>query len=84
MKNEIFATKGKIFSVVFTKKNGEDRKMHCRLGVTKHLKGGISRNSNPNHIVVYDLDKKAYRTLNLATVKEFNFQGKVYTVKKRG
>ena len=30
----------KIFSVEFTKKDGTLRKMVCRLGVKKHLKGG--------------------------------------------
>ena len=30
----------KIFSVEFIKLNGEHRKMVCRLGVKKHLRGG--------------------------------------------
>ena len=31
---------GKIASVVFTKEDGSERKMTCRTGVKKHLKGG--------------------------------------------
>ncbi|NIU01634.1 MAG: hypothetical protein GWN01_12180 [Nitrosopumilaceae archaeon] len=36
----IEANKGKMFTVEFEKANGEKRKMNCRTGVKKHLKGG--------------------------------------------
>lgn len=39
--NEIRQLVGnKFFSAIFTKKNGDLRKILCRLGVKKHLKGG--------------------------------------------
>ena len=35
----IYKTNGKIFSAVFTKKDGEKRRMVCRQGVAKYVKG---------------------------------------------
>lgn len=71
----------KFFSVTFIKQNGELRKMQCRLGVRKHLKGGELKH-NPkelNHLIVYDVKKQAYRTINFDTIKELKFKGNVYT-----
>ena len=64
--------KGKIFTVTFVKKSGEVRKLNCRLGVTKHLKGGNKsfRDADFNYLTVFDLQKKAYRTVNLNTVQK--------------
>jgi len=77
MLDKIKSTKGKFFSLVFVKKNGELRKMKCRTGVKKHLKGG--KNLNPNigdsQAVVYDVEKLGYRTINLNTIVEFNYKG---------
>lgn len=74
----------KIFSVKFVKKDGTLRKMVARLGVTKALKGGSKSydDSDKNHLTVYDLKKKAYRTINLNTVKEIRFKGKSYESNK--
>lgn len=67
----------KFFTVTFTKKNGELRTMNCRLGVTKHLKGGKKSydDSKYNYVTVYDLSKKAYRTVNLDAVKSVKARG---------
>lgn len=65
---------GKFFSVTFEKKDGTLRKMVCRTGVKKHLKGGELKH-NPaelGHLVVFDVQKKEYRTINLNTVKEIS------------
>lgn len=73
----------KFFSVIFTKKNGEMRKMTARLGVKKHLKGGQMKH-NPdelNHLVVFDMAKKEYRTINIDTLIELKFKGKMITIK---
>ena len=65
---KILNSKGKIFTVTFTKKDGTTRVMNCRLGVTKHLKGGEST-LNPNqYITVYDMQNKGYRAINRATI----------------
>lgn len=68
--------KGKIFSVIFTKKNGELRKMVCRTGVTKHLKGGelaydpIEKGMLP----VFDMQKQEYRMINLRTIQSISLE----------
>lgn len=67
----------RIFSAEFVKKNGELRKIVCRLGVTKALKGGeLTYNpSEKNYLVVYDLQKKSYRTINFNTLTNIKFMG---------
>ena len=62
---------GKFFSVKFHKVDGSIRKMTCRAGVKKYLKGGdLSYRSEdkPNLKVVYDIKSKGYRTINLDKV----------------
>jgi len=69
----------KIFSAQFYKKNGELRNIHCRLGVTKHLKGGHKKydSDSLNYLTVFDLQKKQYRTINLSTLKQLKVKGEV-------
>jgi hypothetical protein len=77
IKNEIG---NKIFSVSFIKKDGTLREMVCRFGVTKHLKGG-EMNHDPKelgHLVVFDMQKEAYRTINFNTIKTIKFEGRLY------
>ena len=45
---------GKILTVVFVKKDGTERVLNGRLGVTKHLKGGVSKNGD-QYITIFDL-----------------------------
>lgn len=70
----IQSTNGKIFSVVFEKKDGEIREMNCRLGVTKHLKGGEQAYDPKDYdmITVFDVQKKGYRMVRLDTLKEIS------------
>ena len=73
IKERIKETNGKFFSVTFTKKDGTTREMNCRLGVTKHLKGGTSNTAHKaNLVTVYDLQAEGYRCINLDTVSAFN------------
>ena len=79
----ILDQKGKIFSCVFIKKDGTIRKMSCRLGVTKGIKGTgkpISNSSN-SYMTVYDMQKKNYRVINLATLINIQIGGVGYNVK---
>ena len=66
-----------IFSVVFLKKNGELRRMTCMLGVKKHLKGGtLSYNPGErNNLIVFDMQKEDYRTINLDTLMSISMKG---------
>jgi len=66
-----------IFSVEFTKKNGDKRKMLCKLGVTKHLQGGEKKYDHDNLLTVFSLDSKAYRTVNMDTLESIKYRGKV-------
>ncbi len=80
----IRATKGKIFTVTFTKRSdGEERMMNCRLGVKKYLHGG----ELPYHpddydlIPVFDLKKKLYRMISADNLKSLKIGANVYIIK---
>ena len=75
--------KSNIFSVVFLKKDGTIIKMLCRFGVKKHLNGGKLA-FNPLEralLVVFDMQKEAYRMINLETLMSINMKGVEYRVK---
>ena len=77
----IESSKGKIFSVCFTKKDGTDRVMVGKLGVKKHLKGGDSTTAHLRYLITcFDMQKGAYRSINLETVKWVKLGGTVYEV----
>lgn len=75
-------TRGKFFSVTFTKKDGTRRDMTCRLRVKKHLKGG-KQPYNPLQkglITVFDVKKQAYRMVNVNTVHQIKVGGETFEV----
>jgi len=63
-------TNGRIFTVHFVKKNGEHRRMNCRLGVKKYLTGeGMRYNAQERGLLpVYDIQAKGYRMINLKSL----------------
>ena len=66
--NYIMNSGGRIVSLDFTKRStGELRHMVCRLGVTKHLKGGELSYDPAKHnlLLVFDMSKQAYRAVPL-------------------
>lgn len=65
---KILNSNGKIFTVTFIKKDGSLRVLNGRLGVTKHLKGGLSTLNPLEYITVYDLQSKGYRAINRSTI----------------
>ena len=74
-KNEV---KGNFFRACFVKKDGTIREMTARFGVKKHLKGG-ELGYNPealNYIIVFDVEKEAYRTINLDKLVYLRYNGK--------
>ena len=83
-KQYIYKTNGKIFSAVFTKKDGEKRKMVCRQGVAKYVKGvGLKfKPEERNLIGVFDMHKKAYRFINTNTLEQIKVQGKTYKIRE--
>lgn len=74
-----------IFSAKFIKRtDGSERLMVCRLGVKKELQEQ-GRDFDPEYkalLSVYDMQKKAYRFINLATVFELRIKGKTYIREK--
>ena len=83
-KQYIYKTNGKIFSAVFTKKDGEKRKMVCRRGVSKYVTGkGLGFNPATHDLIgVFDMQKKSYRFINTNTLEQITVQGKTYTIKE--
>ena len=78
----IYKTNGQIFSAVFRKKNGEKRLMNCRTKVHKYVKG-IGLKFKPQErglVTVFDLQKGAYRFINLETLEELKIGGVEYIV----
>jgi hypothetical protein len=65
------------FSVHFIKKNGELRKMVARLKVSKGVKGvGLAFNPTEKGLLpVYDVQKQAFRMINIATIQHLQIRG---------
>lgn len=73
-------TNGRVFSVIFTKKNGERRVMNCRLGVKKYTNGkGMKYNpSKRGYKVVYEMNNRGYRMINLNTLEKIKANGQEF------
>jgi len=67
---------GKFFSVEFVKKDGSVRKMNCRGGVKKYLKGGDSTIKHIDNLVsVFDMQAKQYRCFDVSRLNMVRFGG---------
>ena len=80
---------GRIFRAVFIKQDGTERVMLCRRGVHKDLKGkGLAYKPEEKGLLgVFDMQARdregkrgAYRMINLLTLKEVKFKGRVYVM----
>ncbi len=76
-------SKGKIFTATFLKKNGELRKMNCRLGVSKGVNGkGMNYNPTLKALKpVFDMQVKEWRTINLESIMELSINKEKYIVR---
>jgi hypothetical protein len=73
------SSRGKIVSLGFTKKNGEFRKMLCRVGVHKGVKGTGNGSAPPMPMFrVFDMKKNAWRMVNGDTIEYIKANGKSY------
>ena len=83
-KQYIYKTNGKIFSAVFIKKDGEKRKMVCRQGVAKYVKGvGLKFKPEERDLIgVFDMHKHAYRFINIKTLEQVKIKGVQYIIKE--
>jgi hypothetical protein len=75
-------SKGKIMTLVFKKKDGTMRMINTRTGVTKNIKGtGLAYDPDKyGYVILWDLRKGNYRTVNINTVTLLKSAGKTYTI----
>lgn len=75
---------GRFATVIFTKKNGEVRKLTGRMGVKKALRGGQKAydDASKGIVTIYDSQKKAYRSIKVESISEVHANGKRIVVKK--
>lgn len=66
---------GKFVTLSFIKQDGTARTMNCRMGVTKALKGGTCTVNLDQYVVVYDMQKQAYRSINKDTIVSISIAG---------
>ena len=75
-------TGGRFFSVWFQKKDGMMREMVCRRGVRKYLRGGELPYDPKSRLLlpVFELSKREYRSVNIASLVSFKVSGETYIV----
>lgn len=76
-------TQGRIFGCYFVKKgDGAMRRMVARRGVTRHLTGGeLPYDAREKLLLpVFDMHKRAYRSVNLASLVSFEIGGETFLV----
>ncbi len=86
---KIKSSNGKIFRVKVRKRDGTERWMRCRTGVSKYVKG-VGRNytdKDANVITVYDMDaaaednpERAYRTIAVEGILQLKIDHVRYKV----
>ena len=70
---------GKFVSVTFIKKDGSERVLVGRLGVTSRLKGGKSTLDPNQYITIFDVQNDGYRAINRETILSVRLAGEEYT-----
>ena len=79
----VLSQEGKIMTVEFVKRTtGEIRIMNCRCGVRKYVTGEGAKYSFKDRelIPVYDLQKRAYRTINARAIRKVTAGGSEYVI----
>jgi len=73
---------GSIFNVQFYKADGTTRSMNARFGVRKGVNGvGLKYNpSERNNIIVYSMNDKGFRTINLDRIKTIKFNKQIHVL----
>ena len=79
---KIRASKGRIFTATIIRTNGERREMNCRLGVTKYVTGeGLKFDpAKKNLVTVFDMQKNAYRMINIDGLEALKIEGEEFTI----
>lgn len=77
------ASDGRIFSLVFIKRDGTLRTMKCRTGVKAYRKSlftPVKELVNHDYITVFDMDKKEYRSFYQSSVLAVTMNKETYHV----
>lgn len=77
----LLSSDGKMVTVQFVKKDGTLRTLNGRLGVKKHLKGGVSTLNPAQYVTIYDVQNKGYRAVNRKTIVGLRIGGLIVTNK---
>jgi len=73
---------GQIFTVEFIKRTtGELRKLNCRIGVKKHLKGGKAayNAAEKQLLTVFDMSANGYRSIPLEGIQRVSVGGQTFS-----
>ena len=73
---------GSIFHVEFIKRTtGKLRRMTCRLGVQRHLKGGKKafNDQSKNLLTVFDMNARHYRSIPVDGIRALKVNGQVFS-----
>ena len=84
-KELINQSNGRIFSAVFIKKDNTHRLMNARIKVNYKPKTDRSKPYEPskyNLLCVYDMQKKAYRMININTLQTLILNKRMYNIKE--
>lgn len=75
-------SKGKIMTIVYKKKDGTTRIINTRTGVKVNIKGtGLKYDPEKyGYVILWDMQKRNYRTVNPNTATRLTSQGKTYTI----
>tara|TARA_R110002020_G_scaffold206273_5_gene411468 strand:- start:2187 stop:2465 length:279 start_codon:yes stop_codon:yes gene_type:complete len=75
-------SRGTFFSVTFTKKDGNDRVLVGRTGVTKYVTGEGLKYAPADYglFTIYDIQNAGYRMVNVETMKSLNIFGNKFTI----
>ena len=69
---------GRIITVTFRKNDGSTRVINGKTGVKFDLKGGPSLVDYNRYVLIFDLSKRGYRSINRDSIIEVKYDKKVW------
>ena len=72
--------KSNFIGFTFIKKDGSERRLIGRFGVTKYLKGGKATLDPNKFYIIFDLQKKEYRSIDKSRILSVRLNGINYEV----
>ena len=72
---------GKFMTVSFTKRSDNSlRRMNCRIGVSKGVKGTRRSQRNTGLITVYDMTNREFRNVNVSGLRSLRLNKQEYQI----